>query len=246
MNARAFDPDFLTTPVLAQTGIRRANCRQKIKKQNSLKDSQPRARFPFQGDDFMNEPTRPSLLVRLRDGADQAAWAEFVDLYTPLVHGFLRRRGLQEADAADIAQEVFRTAARAIPQFRHQGQAGAFRAWLLTVTRSRLQDFLAARRRQVSGTGDTAMLQRLEQQPDPAGEEDAWEKEYQREVFQWAAAQVRGEFQDATWQAFWQSYVEGKEPREVAEILGRTEGAVYIARCRVLARLKQRIAEAQS
>jgi hypothetical protein len=86
-------------------------------------------------------PTRPSLIARLRDHADRAAWGEFVDLYAPVVFRFARARGLQEADAADLTQEVLRLVATAMPRFDYSPTRGGFRAWLLHITKNRLRTF---------------------------------------------------------------------------------------------------------
>src|SRR5262245_60577896 len=126
--------------------------------------------------------TRPSLLVRIRDHADRTAWAEFVGLYVPLVYGYARARGLQEADAADLVQEVFRSVAAAVRRFDYDPQRGGFRAWLLQATRNHLRSFLrrAARAARV-GLPDGATI--LEDLPAAEGRDDLWEMEWRRHVF---------------------------------------------------------------
>src|SRR5439155_17839273 len=105
-----------------------------------------------------------------------------------------------------------------------------------------LRDFAAARRRHVPGTGDTDMKRRLEQQPAPVEDEAAaWERDYERQLFALATEQVRRDFQESTWQAFWLTAIQGKSGKEVARILGITTAAVYLAKRRVMARLKQQI-----
>ncbi len=189
--------------------------------------------------------TRPSLLARLRDPRDERAWAEFVEIYTPLVHRMARGKGLQEADAADLAQEIFRAVAGAIDRWDPDPGRGSFRAWLFRIARNLIIDALAARRRHPRGSGDTDVRRLLEEQADPNAAEDSalFETEYRRRVFQWAAAQVRGEFRDPTWKAFWRTSVEGEPPKDVARALGMTVGAVYVARSRVMARLKRAVEE---
>jgi len=182
--------------------------------------------------------TRASLLVRVRNPHDAQAWAQFVDLYGPLIYGVSRRRGLQDADAADVTQDVLRSVARAVQKLDYQ-PGGSFRGWLYTVTRNRLNDWHAAQQRREHGSGDTEVQRLLEAQPVP--EADDWEQEYQRRVFAWAAEQVRGEFAENTWRAFWLTAVEGKPGAEVSETLGLSLGAVYVARSRVLARLKEAV-----
>jgi RNA polymerase sigma factor (sigma-70 family) len=186
--------------------------------------------------------TRPSLLVRLREPANHAAWAEFVNLYTPLVHGFCRQRGLQEADAADVAQEVLMAVARTMKRFEYQPSKGTFRSWLFTVTRNKFNNFLAKRRRQPLGSGDTVVQQFIEAQPCPETEA-AWDRQYHQRLFDWACQQVRREFQETTWQAFWRTAVEDHPGHAVAQGLGLSVGAVYIAKSRVLARLREKTQE---
>ena len=191
-------------------------------------------------------PTRASLLVRLRDAGDQEAWSQFVQVYAPLIYGFARKRGLQDADAADLMQEVLRSVAGAVGRLDYDPRRGTFRGWLYTVTRNKVHNFLAARKRQVRGSGDSSAQDLLEEQ---AAQDDSdvtlWDQEYERRLFDWAAERVRGEFQDATWQAFWRTAVDGQAAREAGEALGMSVGAVYVAKSRVLARLKDEIQQLQ-
>jgi RNA polymerase sigma-70 factor (ECF subfamily) len=188
--------------------------------------------------------TRPSLLLRLRDPADDQAWVEFVDLYAPLIRRVARRGGLQDADAADLEQEVFRAVAGAINRYDPDPARGSFRGWLLRIARNLLLNSLAARRRHPPAGGGTDMVALLEALPDPTGEDSAvFEAEYRRRTFEWAAHQVREEFRPATWQAFWRTAVDAEEPALVAAGIGLTVGAVYVARSRVLARIRAKVEE---
>ncbi len=184
--------------------------------------------------------TRLSLLARLRDGADVQAWSDFVNLYAPLVYGMARRSGLQDADAADLTQDVLRALVCAVPQFRYDPARGRFRGWLFTVARNQLRKFLNARRRRPVTTGGPTAEALLQQAAAPE-EEAAWEQEYQARLFELASERVRDCFRPATWQAFWRSAVEGEDAGAVAASLGMSVGAVYIARTRVLARLRQEV-----
>jgi RNA polymerase sigma-70 factor (ECF subfamily) len=187
--------------------------------------------------------TRPSLLVRIRDLRDQEAWRQFVDIYGPVIYGFARQRGLQPADAADLVQEVLRAVAAAAGRFEYDPRKGSFRSWLYTVARNKLHDWMSARGRQCSGSGDTGVQDLLEEQPAP--QDDAlWDEQYRQQLLTWAAERVRSHFEDSTWQAFWQVAVEGRVPKEVAAGLGLTLAAVYMAKSRVLAALKNEIREA--
>src|SRR5262245_49949613 len=177
--------------------------------------------------------TSASLLLRVRDAHDRQAWTQFEELYAPLIEGFARKRGLQEADAADLRQEVLRLVARAVPNLEFDPQRGSFRAWLFTVVRNQLRKFVGKRRRQQQGSGDSGMQDLLEEQPAPDTDEASWDEEYQRRLFRCAAALVRGEFKDQTWQAFWQTGVHGQSAKDVAAALGMTVAAVYLAKSRV-------------
>lgn len=191
----------------------------------------------------MYEPmpcTRPSLLLRLRNADDSDAWREFVRLYTPLVFRHCARHGLQEADAADVAQEVMRVVAQAMPEFQYDAQRGKFRGWLLQTTRHRLHKFFYRQHRAAQPASDTTIERFLDQEPG-ADEQARWEEDYRQRLFDWAAEKARPEFQPATWDAFWRTAVESVSVKEVADQLGISIGAVYIARSRVIARLRELI-----
>src|SRR5438105_2631234 len=185
--------------------------------------------------------TRQSLLVRLRDPRDAQAWKQFVDAYAPLVYGYARKRHLQDADAADLTQDVLRAVAGAIGRLNYDPERGSFRGWLFTIVRNKLRNFLSRNGRHGRGSGDTDAQDLLAALPAQEQDSAEWDKEYEQRVFGWAAEQVRGEFEDSTWQAFWLTAVEGKSPRDAAAILNLTVGAVYIAKSRIIARLRKRI-----
>jgi RNA polymerase sigma-70 factor (ECF subfamily) len=191
----------------------------------------------------MDEPpsTRASLLVRLRDPRDERAWSEFVDIYNPLVYRLARRRGLQHADAIDLAQEVFRAVASAIDRFDADPARGAFRAWLSRIARNLTINALAARDRQVRGTGDTALARLIEELPAADEESAEFDLEYRRRLFDWAAERVRAEVSETEWRAFYMTGVEGREPRDVAAALATSIGTVYSYKSRVMARLRRLI-----
>src|SRR5581483_3932442 len=100
--------------------------------------------------------TRASLLLRLRNAQDEAAWREFVTLYVPCIYGYLRKRGLQDADAADLTQDVLGAIAGALGRLHYDPDRGAFRNWLFTIVRRKLADWRAAQGRRVLGSGDAA------------------------------------------------------------------------------------------
>jgi RNA polymerase sigma-70 factor (ECF subfamily) len=189
--------------------------------------------------------TRYSLLLRIADAGDSAAWSEFLAVYEPLVYGLGRRRGLQDADARDLCQEVFRAVAAASRRFDPSPEKGSFRAWLFTVARNLMSNLSRRERCQVSGQGGSDFLRLLHTQPAADDHSRRIEEDYQRQLLQFAADSIRSEFEPTTWQAFWRTSVELRRVPEVATELGLSNGAVYIARCRVLARLKLRVAEVE-
>jgi RNA polymerase sigma-70 factor (ECF subfamily) len=192
----------------------------------------------------MNEApsTKPSLLIRLRDPGDERAWAEFTEIYGPLVHQLARRRGLQDADAQDLVQDVFRAVARAIERYDPDPARGSFRGWLARIANNLIINLLAAQKRHPRGTGDTDMQRLLEQQPDVPAEESAFfEAEYRRRLLAWAAERARGSFSEPIWQAFWRTGVEGKPAKDVADALKMSIGSVYQYKSRVVARIRREI-----
>ena len=165
--------------------------------------------------------THPSLLVRLRDRSDEQAWCEFTEIYGPVAYQLARRRGLQEADAQDLVQEVFRAVARAIESFDPDPARGSFRGWLSRIAGNLIINVFVARRRHPRGTGETDMVRLMEEQPDASCEESAlFEQEYRRGLLEWATARVRPAFSEVAWQAFWLTGVEGKSPKDVAQPSG--------------------------
>ena len=190
--------------------------------------------------------TRQSLLLRLRDHQDHQAWAQFVEVYAPLIYDYARQRGLQDADAADLTQVCLRRVAASMDKLEYDPQRGRFRGWLFTLVRHRLRDFLDRPRCNPQGSGDSRVQRLLENQAAPEQDETAvWEREWRRNLFAWAAEQVRPRVQEATWQAFWKTAVEDRSGHEVAAELGLTVAAVYLAKSRVMARLRAAIQEVQ-
>lgn len=184
--------------------------------------------------------TRHSLLLQIRDLNNNDAWSQFVDAYAPLVYRYARRQGLQDADAADLTQDVLRSVAKAAGEFVYDPARGRFRTWLFTVTRNKVLNFLAAQKN--AAQADTATWYRLESLPAPSTEDSAeWNREYERQLFDWACQRVQPQFRGPSWQAFWQTAVENRPAAEVASALQMSVGAVYIAKSRVLAAIKAEI-----
>jgi RNA polymerase sigma factor (sigma-70 family) len=182
--------------------------------------------------------TRLSLIVRLKDRGDQEAWSEFLEIYRPLVYRLAIAKGLQDADAEDVTQQVFASLAQAVERWQPDADRARFRTWLTTVARNATLNALT-RRVPDRASGETAERALLAEYVGPAADSQLMLAESRREIFQWAARRVRGEFEPATWDVFWLTAVEGRQVNEVAEITGKQPGAIYAARSRVMKRLKQ-------
>lgn len=181
--------------------------------------------------------TRASLIVRLRDAADVAAWDEFVAIYGPLVHRLAMRQGLQAADAEDVVQQVFAAVAQSVHQWLERPQQHRFRGWLLTIARNIAIKTLTRRPQGGVGLGGDPGLNEL------AAPERDWSSdfdiEYRREVYRWAAEQVQNTVSPSTWNAFHLTHIEGETIADAAERLNMSVGSIYIARSRVISRLRE-------
>jgi RNA polymerase sigma-70 factor (ECF subfamily) len=191
--------------------------------------------------------TASSLLEQVR-ARDPAAWKRLLDLYGPLVYGWGRRAGLQAADAADVMQEVFRAVFRSIGGFRRDRPGDSFRSWLWGITHNKLRDFWRRRGGEPPGEGGSDAQKRLAQlaaqeegstsqsaEARPSGQTAA--------LFHRAVELIQSEFEERSWRAFWRVVVEGERPAEVAAALGMTVNAVYVAKSRVLHRLRQELGD---
>ncbi|MEZ6064894.1 MAG: sigma-70 family RNA polymerase sigma factor [Planctomycetaceae bacterium] len=186
--------------------------------------------------------TRASLILRLPDPADIAAWDEFVAIYQPLLRRMATRQGLQPADADDVLQEVFSAVAKSVSQWLTREDRGSFRAWLLRIARNAAVHQLTRRRTRPLATGGDDVRNFFDTLPAPAGPlSSEFDVEYRQEVFRWAAARVRASVSESTWQAFWLTHVEGVSLDAAATRLGMTLGNLYIARSRVMARLRESV-----
>ena len=186
--------------------------------------------------------TKTSLILRLPSADDAVAWREFVSIYEPFVYRFARRGGLQDADARELVQNVMLSVARAVGRWRPDHQRGRFRTWLFRIARNQLLDVLAKQQRSVVSRGGSGIFELLVQSAATSGSnEQHLRLEHRRELFRWAADRVKSSVKEATWKAFWMTAVEERAAETVATELGLTTGAVYIARSRVLARLRDEV-----
>ena len=179
--------------------------------------------------------TPTSLLLRLRQPGDHEAWTRLVTLITPLLLGWGHRVGLSRDDADDLAQEVLALLVQKLPEF-HYDRTKSFRGWLRQVT---LNKWRQRQRRLVPATlaeGDE-LLDELEC-PEAEAISDV---EYREHLVARAMELMRAEFKPTTWRACWECVVSGRSAKDIGRELGMTVGAVYVAKCRVLARLREEL-----
>ncbi len=198
----------------------------------------------------LDPETQLSLIVKIRDAGDEDAWSEFVQIYQPVVQRFVRRHGLQYADAVEITQEVLSRVAKSIESWDANHQKSTFRGWLYRITRNITIDFLRKKKieRQRMASSDAGLSQVADMGNNDQSQE--FEREFEKQVFYWAAEKLKPSFKPANWQAFWMSTIDGVPVIDVAKQLQMTPGNVYVARSRIMSRLSElvqaRMAETQS
>jgi RNA polymerase sigma factor (sigma-70 family) len=189
--------------------------------------------------------TRPSLLLRMKDVRDQQAWSEFHQIYQPLIVRLIVQRGLQDVDAHEVAQEVLIAVSKSIGRWESDPARGSFRGWLSRISRNLVVNFLIRRSRHPRGSGNSDFVRWLDEVPAAdEGESQTFDLERRRQIFLWASSEIQMEFHDKHWQAFWQTSVEGREIAEVAQEFGLSAGALYVARSRIMKRLREKVEEA--
>jgi RNA polymerase sigma-70 factor (ECF subfamily) len=187
--------------------------------------------------------TSKSLLGRAREG-NASAWDQLSALYAPLVYHWCRLRGLGEADSADVVQDVFQSVAAHLGPFRKAQQGDTFRGWLRTITENKIRDHFRKNANEISAVGGTDAQHRLAQVPAPSSlgataSDIDWDGPFYRRIVELA----RQEFEERTWQAFWRTAIDDRPPADVGAELAMSAGAVRVAKCRVLKRLRELFAE---
>lgn len=182
--------------------------------------------------------TSRSLLARVHSN-DAAAWERLLTLYTPLVWHWCRKMDLPSQDIADVFQEVFQSVAAHIGDFHHDRPGDTFRGWLRTITRNKVHDHFRSHNREPQAAGGSEAKAWWSQLADGSNRSET-EKEHERYdlLFRSALELIQSDFQEPTWRAFWRVVVDGQSPQVVAQELNISPGAVRVAKCRVLHRLR--------
>lgn len=179
--------------------------------------------------------TRASLLLQLRNRDDSVAWSRLVELYTPLLDHWVGKLGFDDADRSDLVQEVFIVLLGKVSTFQYDCDR-TFRGWLRTVTVNKCRDFA----RRAGRKSEPQLLRHIER----AAEDETellTQQEYRDFLARSALRLMRIHFSETTWRACWEHVANGRSAAEVAEELGISQNAVYLARGRVLTRLRQEL-----
>jgi len=186
------------------------------------------------------QPTSISLLDLLQQKEeDHDAWKRMLSIYQPLIEKWLKRFGAPSDDLNDLSQNILTVVVRKLPDFQHAGREGAFRSWVRNITRNCLLEFWRAKKIQPIATGKTSFQESLNQlESDNSELSQQWNREYDQQVLASLLHQIEVEFRPATWQAFKRVSVDGAKPADVAQELGVTVNSVFIAKSRVMSRLK--------
>ena len=184
--------------------------------------------------------TSLSLLNRLQREDDSTTWNRLVDLYTPLLQKWLQSYDVQASDADDLVQDVLLAVWKDAKKFDHNGRPGAFRAWLRSIVVNRLRNFWRGRKRRPQARADSDLDRRIAELEDPTSAMSRfWDQQHDLYVIRQLLALSKSQFSQTTWKAFSRVAIDGHAAHMVAEELGISINAVFIAKSRVLTRLRQ-------
>ena len=180
----------------------------------------------------IDAPTNPSLLIRLRNHDDTLAWSEFSDVYSPLIYAYCRQRQLQGDDSADIAQEVLLRISKAIRNFEYDRSSGLFRDWVARIVQNEINRFLQQKRGRPQVDSDAIQV----------STDGLWNENFHQYILKSALQRIRPKFEEMTWTLFTESWLDKKDSQEVAAKHLVSISNVYVARSRVLKKLRYEVA----
>lgn len=188
-----------------------------------------------------------SLLAQIRK-RDQIAWNRFVSLYSPMVYFWCNQSGLPIQEIPDVFQEVFHSVTKNLTTYRHR-ENGSFRGWLRTITRNKIHDHFRKKGREPQSIGGTQARLQFDSIEAPQNDNPQPDSDLENVIFsnllESALADIRPEFRETTWQAFWKIVIEGRETKDVADELDLKPGTARVAKSRVLQRLRRELGECQ-
>ena len=185
--------------------------------------------------------TRKSLIVRLKNEQNEFAWRDFVCSYEGFLNQLARRQGVPERHIPDVTQQILLSIAKSIDGWKDDGNAASFRRWLSTVSRNVAIRLMSRERKQAGGVGGSDLVAVLQNVVDKPDEQHV--RKYEHELIVWVAEQVRHEFLESSWRAFWATVIDERSVDEVAVELGVTAGSIYMSRSRIMAKIRRKVAE---
>ena len=183
--------------------------------------------------------TRHSLMIRLKDEQNDVAWGEFVQAYEPFLYRLAGRQGVPERHVPDVVQQILLTVAKSVDGWKPDGGEGSFRRWLATVARNVVIRFMTHERRRIGGQGGTEMRDLLHNVAGAPNSDQV--RQHEHELIVWADEQVRSEFIETSWTAFWATVIDGRSVNDVAAELNITPGSIYMSRSRIMAKIRKLI-----
>lgn len=194
-------------------------------------------------------PTRPSLLERLKDTADQRSWEQFNEIYGPLIRGFALKAGCTESEADEVTQETLAAMAEHLPEFHYDPKHCSFKTWLLNLSRWRVTDQLRKRLPVAAHSASSEALEAgtrtatIERVADPSGAELEWlwDGEWRETLLQKACERVKQQVELKQWQIFDLYVLKDWKPGEVARAMGVNIGRVYLTKHRLGKLLKAEV-----
>ena len=187
---------------------------------------------------FTMQNTSDSLLIDLKQNLGDA-WDRLDSIYVPMLKSFLSRQLVSESHVEDIVQDVMVVVLRKLPDFQRQ-RTGSFRTWLRQIAVNCLHEHRRRRRHEASGQGGDEIQEMLSRLADPSSElTSRWNMEHRRHVMQYVVTKAKSFFSPQTWIAFQRTALDDEDCATVARELGISVNAIYIAKSRVVAKMRE-------
>lgn len=184
--------------------------------------------------------TSVSLLEEARTRRSEDAWQRMVEIYDPLFRGWLNSLGVSSQDCDDLVQEILVVILRKLPKFEFTGQPGSFRAWAKRVALNCVREAWRSKKRVPRAMGGSNFVEQLDRLVDPASQVSRdWDRQHDRIVVQRLMDHIRVKADPQVWQAFSLHAIQGMPVAAVAESLGVTPNYVYVAKSRIVSRLRE-------
>lgn len=189
------------------------------------------------------DKTSSGLLARVK-AQDPEAWRRFVHLYGPLIYRWCIQVGLQDADAADVTQNVFRSVMNGIAGFQYGQKGATLRGWLRVITHNRVCDFIRTRPPEGAGIGGSEAQVKLQviAEQDPSSFAADSEQADHLLLYRRVIETILEDYSEQTRQIFLRVVVGGQHPAATAEEMNISTNVVYLAKSRILRRIREEFA----